>query len=207
MATTVDPFVRRSVDADTFRNVLVRVAAVLDAVGCPWALIGGLPSAVYGRPRSTDDIDVLLRPADAPAALSALGVDGFLTDERDPAWLFKAIDRGVLVDLIFRTTGVTDLDDEMLGRLRHHTARGVRVPLVPPEDLVIIKATAFKERRPQHWYDALAVIERTPLDWDYFERRARAAASRVLALLFFARGEGVVVPCRVVDSLLAHANG
>lgn len=53
------------------------VLATLLAAGVPYALAGGLAVAVWGAPRATRDIDLLILEADIPRATSALEAAGF----------------------------------------------------------------------------------------------------------------------------------
>ena len=81
-------------------------------------------------------------------------------------------------------------------------------PLVSPEDLVVIKALAAAEHSPRHWYDALAVIGRTELDWAYLLSRARLAGPRrLLSLLLYAESNDLPVPTRVIESLFDTVHG
>jgi predicted nucleotidyltransferase len=187
---------------DDIRQALRDVIRVVRQAGIPFLLIGGMSAATFARPRVTDDIDVFVRPADARRALDALAAAGFDTKEEDPYWLFKAWKYGVLVDVIFRSTGDLYLDDEMLDRASEREYLGVTAPQVAPEDLLVIKALAAAEHSPHHWYDALAVIGRCELDWDYLLRRARLAGPRRMAsLLLFAESTDLAVPTEVIEEL------
>jgi predicted nucleotidyltransferase len=188
-------------DAD-IRRALRDVIDTLRGADVAYLLIGGLSAAAFARPRITDDIDVFVRPGEARRALDALGAAGFDTKEEDPHWLFKAWKHGVLVDVIFRSTGDLYLDDEMLARGSERVYLGVTAPLVAPEDLLVIKALAAAEHSPHHWYDALAVIGRCSLDWEYLLGRARLAGPRRLAsLLLFAESIDLAVPAEVIEAL------
>ena len=48
--------------------------------------------------------------------------------------------------------------------------------MIAPEDLIVIKAIVFDEETPRHWYDALALIPRGELDWDYLLRAGAQGA-------------------------------
>jgi predicted nucleotidyltransferase len=188
-------------DAD-IRKALEEVIAVLREAGIAFLLIGGMSAATFARPRITDDIDVFVRPDAARRALAVLAAAGFDTKEEDPYWLYKAWKYGVLVDVIFRSTGDLYLDDEMLDRGSEREYLGVTAPLLSPEDLVVIKAVASAEHSPHHWYDALAVIGRTQLDWDYLLSRARLAGPRrVLSLLLYAESTDLAVPAEIIEDL------
>lgn len=188
-------------DAD-IRKALDEVISVLWQADVAFLLIGGMSAATFARPRMTDDIDVFVRPDAARRALEALAAAGFDTQEKDPYWLFKAWKHGVLVDVIFRSSGDLYLDDEMLARGSEREYLGVTAPLVSPEDLVVIKALASAEHSPRHWYDALAVIGRCELDWEYLLSRARLAGPRrVLSLLLYAESTDLAVPAEIIEEL------
>jgi predicted nucleotidyltransferase len=195
-------FACQDVPEPVFLDVLECTTRALDRASLQWAYIGGIASAVHGRPRWTYDIDVFVQPQDAHPALRVLADAGFDTDEKDPHWLFKAMDRGVLVDIIFKATAGIYLDHEMIERTRRRHFRGVQVPVVAAEDLVVIKATAFAEHTPRHWWDVLGVLARADLDWNYLLRRARHSPGRVASVLLFARSVDIPVPRRVIDALL-----
>lgn len=190
------------VEEEVFLRVLRETAEALSAARLPHVFMGGLASAALGRPRWTHDIDVFVRPQDNRRALDALESAGFTTQETDPEWLYKALKDDVLVDVIFRSSGSVVLDKEMVARARRATVAGADVPVIPAEDLIVIKALVFKERAPRHWYDALALLQRTDLDWGYLINRALAYDSRrVLSLLIYARSEDRAVPAEAIQRL------
>ena len=51
---------------DELRGIL----EALESAQVPYALVGGLAVAVWGAPRATKDIDLLIRREDLPAALA-----------------------------------------------------------------------------------------------------------------------------------------
>jgi hypothetical protein len=190
-----EPFTDDDVDEGRFLAVLDDTVTALEQKGVPHLLVGGVGSATYGRPRWTHDVDVFVRPEDAALALDALAAAGFDTDESFPDWLYKASKLDVAVDVIFTMPGGILLDDEMLARCREETFGERRVRVMPPEDMLVVKAVVHDEHMPRHWYDALAIVARCPLDWEYLLRRARAhGARRVLSLLLYAQSNDLVVP-------------
>jgi hypothetical protein len=56
---------------------LTGVLAALDAAGVDYALVGGLAVAVWGAPRATKDIDLLVRAPDLERAMAAIRTLGF----------------------------------------------------------------------------------------------------------------------------------
>jgi predicted nucleotidyltransferase len=196
-----DIFEGREVTEDVTLRVLAEAETALEKEGIPHMLMGGLASSAHGRPRWTHDVDVLVRPTDAGRALRALAEAGFETQETDPFWIYKGVKEGVLVDVIFRSSGDIFLDEEMLAHARPVEVSGVRVCMVAPEDLIVIKAVVHAEQSPRHWFDAIAMLSRTGLDWDYLLLRARKGARRVLSLLLYAQSNDVLVPDAVVRRL------
>ncbi|HEX2273709.1 MAG TPA: nucleotidyl transferase AbiEii/AbiGii toxin family protein [Acidimicrobiales bacterium] len=191
---------------DVDKEMLVRVLGdavnALEDDGIPHLVMGGVVAALAGRPRFTHDIDFLVKGQDARPALGALERAGFVTDETEPQWLYKAVKDGVLVDVIFRSSGDVLLDDEMLDRAAEREFEGVTVRAIPIEDFIIIKALAHEENTGRHWYDALALLANQDVDWDYLVRRSvRRGPHRMLSLLFYAKSSDIVVPDRVIHEL------
>ena len=50
-------------------------------------------------------------------------------------------------------------------------------------------------------YDALGILGRTPIDWDYLVHRARLGPRRVLSLLFYATSKDLAVPESAIREL------
>ena len=182
-------------------SVLAEVIEALEADRVPHLLMGGAGAQTFARPRETDDIDVFVAPGDARRTLDVLEKAGFGVEEPYPSWLFKAMRHGVLVDVIFRSSGGIYLDEEMLERGQRRDYRGTDALLISPEDLLVVKAMAATEDTPHHWYDALALIARRDLDWDYVLARSRIGPRRVLSLLVYAESIDLAVPPEAVALL------
>ncbi|MGH2683628.1 MAG: nucleotidyltransferase [Actinomycetota bacterium] len=187
-------------------DVLRETATALEDARVAYVVFGSIATRALGRERpfeTGEDIDILVRPPDVSPALRALDEAGFVVIEHDPAWIHKAKRSGVTVDVIFRAGGDLHLDEEMLDRAVPAAVNGVTVPLIPPEDLGVIKAVLHNEQRTFDWFDALAIVSREDVDWDYLVRRARRhGARRVLALLLYAKADGAAVPQAAIADLL-----
>jgi hypothetical protein len=106
-----------------------------------------------------------------------------------------------MIDLIFRPKGDVYLDDEMIARALDKPFFGHSVKFIAAEDLLVMKAIVHDEGSPRHWHDALAIIAKTDLDWDYLLRRTVRSPRRVLALLVYAHSLDLLVPNRVIRAL------
>jgi len=193
---------------DVFLDVLDRAMSAVRGTAEPVALIGELASAAFGRDRGTRDIDLFMRPASAPVVLDALDDAGFDVEVVDDHWLYKARMLGIDVDVIFRATRDILFDDDVAARVRDVPIYGRSLPVVAAEDLLVMKALAAGEDTARYWYDAIAILARQDLDWDYLMLRARQnGARRICSLLLFATSVDVLVPRRAIDGLYELIQG
>jgi hypothetical protein len=188
-------------ESDRFPEVLRDAVEAITGAGIAFGVFGGVASAVYGRPRWTKDVDVLCRAEDAEPILDALATRGFEVELTNPAWIYKGMRDDVLVDVIFKAKAEVYFDDAMAGRVRHLPFQGVEVPVIAPEDVIVMKAITTDEATPWHWYDAIGIMAVNDLDWDYLLERARKGPNRVASLLHFAMSIDVAVPTRVLRRL------
>jgi predicted nucleotidyltransferase len=200
-------FQRQHVEEEVFVRVLKEAIGAVDGAGIAYVMIGGIPSSVMGRNRWTEDgadIDFFVNAQDVQYTLRAFEDAGFLTKEAEPHWLYKAMKDRVLVDVIYRSSGDIYLDEEMVERSQEGAFKGVPIRLVSPEDLIVMKAIAHREETARYWHDALGILGRAELDWEYLLRRARQyGARRVLSLLVYAQSNDIAVPNHVVRDLFA----
>jgi predicted nucleotidyltransferase len=190
-------------DTERLLAVLDDAVAALRAADVTFLLLGGLATSVMGRDRRVTDIDLFVRDRDVPRTLSALEGAGFETLVVSSNWLAKGFKDDVLVDVISRSTHDITLTDEILERSVEVDVHGRRLPCVAPEDLIVMKAVATEEDTARYWHDALSLLGRADLDWDYLARRAKQhGAKRLLALVFFAQSMDLLVPEEIVSELL-----
>lgn len=184
-----------------FADVLKEAVRTIEASGFDFLVLGGLASSLVGRPRWTHDIDFLVRSDDARAVLAAFANAGFETQETDPVWIFKAFKHDVMVDIIFMITGGIYLDADMRQRSIARDYDGLSIRIPSAEDQIVIKAIVHREETSRHWFDALAILARADLDWDYLLHRARLGARRVLSLLIYAQSADILVPGYAIKRL------
>jgi predicted nucleotidyltransferase len=188
-------------DLETLNRTLFAAIEVIEEHGIPYALMGGVAAKRLGRPRVTHDIDLFVRPDDADLILKILSDEGFLTERRDPHWLYKAWREEILVDIIFKSSGDIYFDEEVRSHVRRIAYNGRFFNAISPEDFIVIKSAVHQEHIPHHWHDALSVLTQGNLDWDYLLKRAKHAPRRVLALLIYGQSNDIAVPGEIIQKL------
>jgi predicted nucleotidyltransferase len=134
-------------DRPTFDELiesLKRAAGALREADIPFVLGGGFASAVRGGPESDHDVDLLVRPADADRALTALEEAGFRPEKPPEGWLYKAWDGDVFIDLIFRTSE-DEVTDDVFERATEMEVYAVPMLVLAPDDLLVSKLLALDE--------------------------------------------------------------
>lgn len=174
-----------------FGAVIDDVLQLLDRLGVPHMLIGGLAVAVHAEPRATKDIDlsVFVAPAEArrlSEEMADLGFRAIVHGDAGPGAVIRFVRRGP--DGIDRWVDVlcagTPFEEQALGRASLQRLLGRAIPVVTVEDLIVFKLLAG---RPQDWADVDALLREhsARLDDDYLD--ARAAEWEIESLLSVAR--------------------
>lgn len=133
-------------------ELLSELAAALSAVGAQWYVFDAQAALVWGRPRLTTDVDVTVRcsvPTDH--LVRALEGRGF-TLRIDATEAFIRTTRVVPLD--HRASGLTldvvlagpGLEDLFLERAVPIDVAGTIVPFISPEDLIVTKLLAGREK-------------------------------------------------------------
>lgn len=159
---------------------LRRVTTALDVSGVSYMLTGSLASSMYGIPRATNDVDLVIAPTGEQlrSAVQMFQRLGFTVapDAAVEAWRnrtqFNVIDfaRGLKADLIFRKDrdfSITEFD-----RRQTHEVEGVRLTLATPEDVILAKLEWAKiGESERQLIDAAGMIkmQRETLDVSYIE--------------------------------------
>lgn len=192
---------RHTKEGARFDSILFATLDALVEAKLPFGIIGGVAVGGLGRPRSTHDIDIFVRPEDAESIVQALEAKGFRIDRINPEWIFKAFKDDILVDVIFRSAGDIYFDEEMHQHCKPIEYHGRKLPLVSPEDLIIIKCAVHFEGGPHHWHDALTILSHATIDWNYLLHRARRAPRRLLSLLLYAQSNDMWIPNSAIQYL------
>ncbi len=192
------------------REVLEDALRILEAAGVDYLVIGSVATrSLLGMDlKETEDLDALIRRDDAERLLDVFSQEGYATYRRDGRWIYKAGRPDVTVDLIFRAGGKIMLDTEHLRRSTTSEIEGLSLRVPAPEDLIIMKAVFDAEDRQGRWYEALSMVRRLPIDWDYLaERGVALAPRRLLSLLMYAVDAGIAVPNGAMAHLVSATTG
>jgi hypothetical protein len=145
-------------------------AATLRDAGIPFMLGGSMAIWARGGAVSRNDLDLMLRPEDAEAALAALAGAGMRPERPPEEWLFKVWHGDVMIDLIFRPAGL-EITQEILRRADAISVLAIEMPVMAIEDVLATKLNALNEHaldyRPPL---AAARSVREQIDWDRLRR-------------------------------------
>lgn len=148
---------------------LREIAAQLDGAGITWAVFAGAAAGVYGADRPLTDVDILV-PAAQGDRLTELFPDAELVLTQH-GLLHLALPG---VDLL-AGLGTVNLDSQMAARVTRHEVGGIQVPVIPPEDNILLKAIWGRgpEQGKHDWEDVEAMMAYVPsLDWEYLRWRS-----------------------------------
>src|SRR5215218_6733276 len=163
-------------DEERFGPILAtlrKVVALLREAQVPFMVGGSLAAWARGGPDVTNDLDLMVRPADAERVLSLL-VDAGMTAERPPEeWLLKAWDGDVLVDVIFQTVE-GDVTDELLARGEELTVTSMAMNVLRLEDMFALRLQTLNEHRLDYApLLKMARALREQVDWNAVRARVR----------------------------------
>jgi hypothetical protein len=157
---------------------LSEVARRLDSVGITWAVFAGAAAAVYGVTRPLTDVDILIPAAEGERVVGLFPEAQVKRREDGTVHILRLPDFDLVAGLMWREGGVdhpVDLDAEMAARLTRHEIAGVAVPVIPPEDNILIKAVWGRgpEVGKHDLEDVREMVDHLPaLNWEYLHWRA-----------------------------------
>ena len=157
-------------------------SAALREGGVPFVLGGSVAAWARGGPEPRNDLDLMVMPGDAEAALAALVEAGMRAERPPEEWLLKAWHGEVMIDLIFRPSGL-EMTEEVLGRGDTISVMAVATPVMALEDVLVTMLCALDEHTLD--YSRLVAIARSlreQIDWGRL--RARTAGSPFTGAFF-----------------------
>lgn len=148
----------------------VAVAALRQA-RVAFMLGGSLAAWARGGPEPDKDLDLMVKPADAEAALDVLQAAGMRTERPPEEWLYKAWHGEVMIDVIFRPSGI-EITDEVLARADTISVMAVATPVMALDDVIVTMLHALDEHALD--YSRLLGIARAlreQIDWPQLRAR------------------------------------
>jgi len=179
---------------DSLIEPLIALQDLLDGFGEKGVIIGGIATGFLGRPRFTVDLDAMLLAStkDIPHILErakAVGIEP-RTDKVDEfaqksrVLLMRHAASGVNIDI---SLGILPFEEEVVERSVVHQVGKVSLRLPTPEDLIIMKAIAYRPKdledirtivdsnpkldlkRIEHWVKSFAEVLESPDLWKQIE--------------------------------------
>lgn len=151
-------------------HLLQQVATAFDALGVPFALVGGFAVSVRAEPRFTRDVDVVAAvdgDAEAETLIRALRPHGLvpfsLVEQVATGRLAAARlrnEHGMICDLMLATTGIEARILRGASKVALHT--GLVLPVASAEHLLAMKVLAWDDNRPQDLVDIRALLQAAP---------------------------------------------
>ena len=171
------------------RRLLAGIAKILNRLGIPYFVTGGMAVFVWGRPRFTADIDIVIQLkyeniVELKNALLAFRKRGYIDTEtikeaitNQGEFNFIDVESGVKVDFwILKESELTAL--EQLGRRTTKKVFNEKVSFISPEDLILSKLIWYeKSQSTRHLEDVESVfkISGEKLDLGYLKKQAAKA--------------------------------
>jgi hypothetical protein len=159
-----------------------KAAAAFRSEDIPFMVAGSLASWARGGPETSHDLDFVVKPEDADRALAALEAVGMKTERPPEEWLYKAWDDDVLIDIIFKPSGLRP-DDDVMSRAEVLNVMSMELPVMAIEDVLATKINALTEhslryegllemsralREQIHWQKVRERVEETPFSRAFF---------------------------------------
>ena len=174
----------------TSNEVVVAVAAALEAEGVPYLLAGAYSVNVYGVPRATKDADFVARlgPENVTSLMKRLGSRfrlepqmSFETVTGTTRHIIRVADSQFLIELFHLSHDAHDV--ERFARKRKGKLLGQSVFFPAPEDVLITKLRWSQQgQRSKDREDVrnIIAVQGDDLDWEYIHRWCDKHGTRTL---------------------------
>lgn len=174
---------------DDFFHTLKRIVEILEQLTIPYHITGGLAVTVYGEPRSTQDIDIVVGPAELSTNLVEFLRRCGESFQAEPAEVSSAIQRGGTFQLLDKQTCFKiDLypREAIAGELSRSShvqiAPDCSVRIVGPVDAVLAKLLWIKKGSHRSRRDVQSMMQALSPDYRS-EVETRARELELLGLL------------------------
>jgi len=168
------------------RNLLVNIAKILKELKIPYIITGGMAVLVWGRPRFTADIDIVVELGQSKVdklekALLSLSSVGYFNKKKvqeaiDNKGEFNFVDGDTGIKVDFWILSDDSFDSSRLKRRKIRKVLGQNVYFSSPEDLILIKLKWYKESllsRQIEDVESILKISDKKIDFKYLKRWAK----------------------------------
>ncbi|PIP22939.1 MAG: hypothetical protein COZ91_02105 [Candidatus Nealsonbacteria bacterium CG_4_8_14_3_um_filter_39_7] len=168
----------------TVEELLDQIAEILEGLKIPYAVTGGMAVAVWGNPRFTADIDIIvemnsLKITPLAKALLAIDKDVYISEEA----MGEALERKGEFNFIHPQTGLKVdfwVKNDAYDRLKIERAIPKKIDkqkifFISPEDLILSKLFWYKEGESSKHLEDIKTVFNNPklkLDLDYIKKWA-----------------------------------
>lgn len=165
------------------KQFLARLVAALEKAGIPYMLTGSVGSSIFGEPRATRDLDIIISPTERQlkAFIQEIPTDYYVSleaalDALDKRFMFNVIDgmSSWKADFIIRKN--TSYEKEKFGRRLRCDYSGISIVVATPEDIILSKLAWSKAWQSEMQVrDAAGVVklQAERLDKAYLRRWAK----------------------------------
>jgi len=171
---------------EEFRQLLKKIAAILEKLEIPYAVTGGFAVSIWGKPRSTIDVDVLVqlfenKIDELHSELLKISELSYLDKQtmreevgKGGEFNFVHGDSGIKFD--FFVAGKNNVHGLELKRRVPIEIDGQKVYFLSAEDLILSKLRWYKESQSEKQMDDIesVIARQKELDDDYLQKQAKA---------------------------------
>jgi hypothetical protein len=168
----------KAVDISTGLRLVVKN---LETAQIPYMIVGSIAGSIYGEPRLTNDLDIVLAMAETSADMLIQSFNGkeFYVPPREI--FIQEISRGgqtnllhhgsgVKIDLMFQKKSPHALE-EFKRRKRMEILRELETWIASPEDVIIAKLRFYREGESEkHLTDIRGILANTQVDREYLSK-------------------------------------
>ena len=177
-------------------ELLRKISEILKSLDIPYIITGGIAVVVWGRPRFTADIDIVIELL--PQKLDALAKSLLEIDKEvyvDEQMMRLALEKKGEFNFIHPAAGLKvdfwimkndEFDKSRMRRRVKKKVAGVPINISSPEDLILVKLLWYKETKSTRQLEDIESILtiQKKLDWKYLQKWAKThSTSKILEKL------------------------
>ena len=147
-------------------SVLISVSRLLQEADIQGMVIGGIAASILGRPRFTNDVDLIILDLDnrIPAVVDRMkkfNMEPRISDyekfaKNSRMLLMRHVPSGINIDI---SMGLLAFEREAVSRSQSAVYEGFAIPLPTPEDLIVFKSISPRSIDEE---DITAIVKRNP---------------------------------------------